>query len=41
MNTVKIVPGRSGRVWPLVLRAVRESRQEGRLLIRCLLPAAG
>ena len=33
MNTVKIVPGRSGRVWPLVLRAVRESRQEGRQLV--------
>ena len=33
MATVKIVPGRSGCVWPRVLRTVRESRQEGRLLI--------
>ena len=33
MATVKIVPGRSGCVWPRVLRTVRESRQEGRRMI--------
>ena len=33
MNTVRIIPGRSGRVWPQVLRAVKESRQDGRRLI--------
>ena len=33
MATVKIVPGRSGCVWPRVLRTVRESRQAGRRLI--------
>ena len=30
MGTVRIIGGRSGRVWPLVLQAVRESRQAGR-----------
>ena len=33
MNTVRIVQSRSGQVWPMVLRTVRESRQEGRRLI--------
>ena len=36
MKTVKIVPDRSGRVWPLVLGAVRESRREGRRLVLCV-----
>ena len=33
MGRVRIVGERSGRVWPLVLRAARESREAGRRLI--------
>ena len=33
MSRVKIVGDRSGRVWPLVLRAAQESREAGRRLI--------
>ena len=33
MGRVKIIGDRSGRVWPLVLRAARESRAAGRRLI--------
>ena len=33
MNKVRIIGDRSGRVWPLVLRTVQESREAGRRLI--------
>ncbi len=33
MSRVKIIGDRSGRVWPLVLRAAEESRQDGRKMI--------
>ena len=33
MNTVKIIAGRSGQIWPLVLKTVRESRQDNRRLV--------
>ena len=33
MSRVKIIGDRSGRVWPLVLRAAEESRQAGRKMI--------
>ena len=33
MKTVRIIGGRSGRVWPLVLRSVAESRAAGRSVI--------
>ena len=33
MKAVKIIGDRSGRVWPLVLRAAKESREAGRRLI--------
>ena len=33
MGRVKIVGDRSGRVWPLVLRTARESREAGRRLV--------
>ena len=38
MDTVKIVAGRSGLVWSLVLRAVRKSREEGPVQDRPLFP---
>lgn len=33
MNSVMVVPGRNGQVWPMVLNAVRESRRENRRLV--------
>ena len=33
METMKIVEGRSGRVWPAVLRTVTEGRRNGRRVI--------
>ena len=33
MGRVRIVGDRSGRIWPLVLRAAKESREAGRRLI--------
>ena len=33
MSRVKIIGDRSGRIWPLVLRAAQESREAGRRLI--------
>ena len=33
MDTVRIIGGRSGRVWPPVLRAAEESRSAGRAFI--------
>ena len=33
MSKVRIIGDRSGRVWPLAVRAVRESREAGRKAI--------
>ena len=33
MGRVKIIGDRNGRIWPLVLRAVQESREAGRRLV--------